>query len=529
MTQDHRLQTIHHKYPGGATLSKFDYSYDVVGNIVAWQQQADSDPAVQWTYGYDAADQLTSAVKQTTAGTPTVLKRYGYGYDPAGNRTFERIDDQVTAATHDRLNRLLTHSPGGPLQFRGTVNEPATVTIQGGAASVDATNTFQGTLALTGGTNTVTVVATDPSGNQANRQYQVDVTGGVKTFTYDANGNLVSDGTRTFDWDARNQLVAVSVGMHRSEFTYDGQYRRVRKVEKENGVVQSDDRLLWCDNVLCEERDAATELVVERYFAVGTWNSAGARLVSADHLGSTREVTDATGVLVARSDYDPFGRTFDVYGSYETKRTFGRLFDASDGGLLLARRRAYDASLGRWIGEDPIGFRGQSFNFYSYVDGKPMSAVDPSGLVKWNVEETATYVDESALDVGKRCQTSPICGCTASEAPLKFKCGDECQPALALEINYHATISIANDIPMPKFMIRNHEEQHHQDNLVTLRQARAAGQPLERAYGSNAECEAAGKQWQQFWAGQLRQKRIRQDTASIYRRFCGLALDLAGY
>jgi YD repeat-containing protein len=53
-------------------------------------------------------------------------------------------------------------------------------------------------------------VATDPSGNQATRQYQVDVAGGAKTFTYDANGNLISDGTRTFEWDARNQLVAVN-------------------------------------------------------------------------------------------------------------------------------------------------------------------------------------------------------------------------------------------------------------------------------------------------------------------------------
>src|SRR5205814_10322105 len=38
----------------------------------------------------------------------------------------------------------------------------------------------------------------------------------------DANGNLTSDGTRTFEWDARNQLVAVTVGTHRTEFDYNG-------------------------------------------------------------------------------------------------------------------------------------------------------------------------------------------------------------------------------------------------------------------------------------------------------------------
>jgi YD repeat-containing protein len=32
--QDHRLQTIHHRYPNGATLSKFDYTYDAVGNLL---------------------------------------------------------------------------------------------------------------------------------------------------------------------------------------------------------------------------------------------------------------------------------------------------------------------------------------------------------------------------------------------------------------------------------------------------------------------------------------------------------------
>ena len=49
---DHRLQTIHHKYPNASTLSKFDYTYDAVGNILTWRQQADTT-AVLWEYGYD--------------------------------------------------------------------------------------------------------------------------------------------------------------------------------------------------------------------------------------------------------------------------------------------------------------------------------------------------------------------------------------------------------------------------------------------------------------------------------------------
>ena len=69
---DHRLQTIHHKYPNAATLSKFDYTYDAVGNILTWRQQADTT-AVMWKYGYDPADQLIAAVKHATDTPETVL------------------------------------------------------------------------------------------------------------------------------------------------------------------------------------------------------------------------------------------------------------------------------------------------------------------------------------------------------------------------------------------------------------------------------------------------------------------------
>ena len=41
--------------------------------------------------------------------------------------------------------------------------------------------------------------------------------------------------------------------------------------------------------------------------------------------------------------------------------------------------RWYDSAVGRWMSEDPIGYRGDDFNLYRYVDGDPLSNVDPSG------------------------------------------------------------------------------------------------------------------------------------------------------
>jgi len=125
-----------------------------VGNILTWRQQADST-ATLWSYGYDAADQLTRAVQWSTDSTPAILKRYAYTYDPAGNRTSEQIDDAITMATHDSLNRLVSQAPGGAITVAGNLNEPATVRIQGQPAAVDPANVFRGTTPSASGTNDV--------------------------------------------------------------------------------------------------------------------------------------------------------------------------------------------------------------------------------------------------------------------------------------------------------------------------------------------------------------------------------------
>jgi len=52
---------------------------------------------------------------------------------------------------------------------------------------------------------------------------------------------------------------------------------------------------------------------------------------------------------------------------------------SEDDGLYYMRARYYDAEVGRFISEDPIGFQG-GLNLYAYVGGNPVSLVDPSGL-----------------------------------------------------------------------------------------------------------------------------------------------------
>ena len=405
-TGDRRLQTIHHKYPNASTLSKFDYTYDFEGNIGTWHQQVDTS-AVLWEYGYDAADQLTAGVKKSSDPTASILNRYAYSYDPAGNRLTEQIDDSVVGATYNNVNELLTHSPSGAVRVEGTLSEPATVTINGKPATVTADNKFVGSIPVVSGTNTMTVMATDGNANSATEVYYVDGAGTSKTFTFDANGNLTSDGARSFEWDARNQLSAIVVGTQRTEFTYDGTQRRVRTVVLNDNSVASDTRTVWCLFSLCEERSGS---VVRRIFSHAEQNNSVATFVTTDHQGSIRDLTNSAGNLLQHVAFDAWGTM--MLGSVQTGYT-GHAYEPS-AGVWLTHYRAYDPKLSRWLSTDPLehvrAVNGvpisDGANLYQYVRNQPVSLSDESGLavalpLVWPlVTEGACLIVEGAAAIG---------------------------------------------------------------------------------------------------------------------------------
>jgi RHS repeat-associated protein len=376
---DHRLQEIHHRKSGGTTVSKFNYTYDAIGNILTWTQQQDTDPAKAYDFKYDRTNQLRNAVWRTTDQTPTILKRYGYIYDPAGNRTVEQIDDAPVLSAYDNMNRLSSQSPGGTMRFAGTLDEAATVTIQGAPAIVTSDDRFAGGAQVGSGTSQIVVKAKDYSGNERTNTYEVSVSGSSKTFTFDANGNMTGDGTTTFEWDARNQLLAIVLGTHRTEFTYDGLQRRVRTIEKENGIVESDTHSLWCDWQICEERESDGVTVRRRAFWQGEQVAGAVRFSFRDHLGTLTDVSDFNGDLLARYTYDPWGRRTLAAGTDVTAIGFTGHRWQANGALWLTQYRVYDPDSDRWLSEDPIGMKG-GVNLFSYVRGNPIRYRDNRGL-----------------------------------------------------------------------------------------------------------------------------------------------------
>jgi RHS repeat-associated protein len=113
-TQDFRLQRIRHLKPDGVTpLSAFDYTYDAAGRILSWRQQEGTaaNLARTWDFGYDPADQLTSAVA-TQGGT--AVQSYGWTYDPAGNRLTQTLDGATATSSYNALNELVSTTANLP-------------------------------------------------------------------------------------------------------------------------------------------------------------------------------------------------------------------------------------------------------------------------------------------------------------------------------------------------------------------------------------------------------------------------------
>ena len=131
-----------------------------------------------------------------------------------------------------------------------------------------------------------------------------------------------------------------------------------------------------------EERDGANS-VTKRFYAEGQVNYQPSTLnlyYTRDHLGSVREVTDNSGTVRARYDYDPYGRVTKVSGDVDSDFLYTGHYYHARSGLHLAMYRAYDADLGRWLNRDPIGEAG-GINLYGYVGNNPVNWIDPLGLL----------------------------------------------------------------------------------------------------------------------------------------------------
>ena len=149
-------------------------------------------------------------------------------------------------------------------------------------------------------------------------------------------------------------------------------------VETTGTTINFTRKFVWHGQEKIEFRDA-TDAVTQRNFAQGQYVGTTAYFYTRDHLGSIREMFSGGGTVVARYDYDPYGRSTTVLGTTPTDFNFTGLYRHSKSNLDLATYRAYDPDLGRWLSRDPLAEDG-GLNLYRYGGSNPINSFDPLGL-----------------------------------------------------------------------------------------------------------------------------------------------------
>ena len=165
------------------------------------------------------------------------------------------------------------------------------------------------------------------------------------------------------------------------EYLYDSHGRRVMSHNHSTGVTTT--YIYAGINVIHEV--TSTESIDYLYangMRIAKKTGATVKYFHLDHLGSTRLVTDSSGQPTFESDYKPFGQDANATGT--EKYAFTGQYSEADIGLYYFGARWYDASLGRFISEDPIKgsmLSSQSQNPYVYCMNNPLRYIDPSGLM----------------------------------------------------------------------------------------------------------------------------------------------------
>jgi RHS repeat-associated protein len=323
------------------------YTYDAAGRRTSMTVTGQSTI----NYTYDDEDRVT----QISQGPATVT----LAYDAIGRRTSLTLPNGVvTQYTYDNASRLT-----------GLTYQHDSVTLGDLTYEYDAA----GRRTKVGGSYARTSLPQAFATSTHNARNQLTQRGS-QTFTYDANGNLLSDGVTTYTWNARDQLSAASG----ASFQYDAFGRRTGKTVGSSSV-----------SYLYDGRNAIQELTgttpsanvitggIDEVFSRTEGSTSSCMLTAG--INSIIGLTDGSGVEQTQYTYEPFGAT-SVTGAASTNPSQYASRENDTNGLYYYRARYYSPALQRFISEDPIGFSSGDTNLYAYVGNDPINLNDPLGL-----------------------------------------------------------------------------------------------------------------------------------------------------
>ena len=145
-------------------------------------------------------------------------------------------------------------------------------------------------------------------------------------------------GTTTFRYDPSGRRIQKSGPLGTTNYLYDGP-NAVEEVDGSGNAIARYVDSSEVDDQLSELRSSTVSYYEQ------------------DAIGSISSLTNSTSVVVGTYSYDAFGNLTASTGSLTNPlRYTGREFDPETG-IYFYRARYYDSTIGRYIGEDPLGFQ----------------------------------------------------------------------------------------------------------------------------------------------------------------------------
>ena len=199
--------------------------------------------------------------------------------------------------------------------------------------------------------------------------------GEMTAFVYDCRNRLIQAGDTRYTYDAENNRIGVETSGKKTTYVINTQ-------PELSQVFQSTETKI-------DENDDKENMITTCYFYGNGLNAQDNGkdyfVYHFNNVGSTMAVTDAKGDIVETYNYTPYGELID--GEYREDIPFlynGQYGVTTDGnGLYYMRARYYNVEIKRFINQDVLlGVleRISSLNRFAYVEGNPVSYLDPFGL-----------------------------------------------------------------------------------------------------------------------------------------------------